>query len=53
MFQPFSTTKAKGTGPGLPVSRQIMKRLGGNPDMSDRPQGGTRRTIRLPQQMRA
>jgi two-component system sensor histidine kinase HydH len=51
MFQPFSTTKTKGTGLGLPVSRQIMERLGGSLNLSDRPEGGARCTLRLPPQV--
>jgi signal transduction histidine kinase len=48
LFQPFATTKAKGTGLGLPISRQIVERLGGALDLSSRPEGGARCTLRLP-----
>jgi signal transduction histidine kinase len=48
LFQPFATTKAKGTGLGLPISRQIVERLGGTLDLSSRPEGGARCTLRLP-----
>ncbi len=50
LFQPFATTKTKGTGLGLSISRQIVERLGGTMDLADRPDGGTRCTIRLPLQ---
>ncbi len=50
LFQPFATTKTKGTGLGLPISRQIVERLGGTIDLADRPDGGARCTIRLPLQ---
>jgi signal transduction histidine kinase len=50
LFQPFATTKTKGTGLGLPISRQIVERLGGTMDLADRPDGGARCTIRLPLQ---
>jgi signal transduction histidine kinase len=50
LFQPFATTKAKGTGLGLPISRQIAERLGGTLDLADRPEGGARCTLTLPLQ---
>ena len=48
LFQPFATTKTKGTGLGLPISRQIAVRLGGTLDLANRPEGGARCTLRLP-----
>jgi signal transduction histidine kinase len=48
LFQPFATTKAKGTGLGLPISLQIAERLGGTLNLADRPGGGARSTLRLP-----
>ncbi len=48
LFQPFTTTKAKGTGLGLPISRQIAQRLGGTLDLTNRPEGGARCTLTLP-----
>jgi signal transduction histidine kinase len=50
LFQPFATTKTKGTGLGLPISRQIVERLGGTMDLAERPEGGALCTIRLPLQ---
>ncbi len=47
-FEPFVTTKAQGTGLGLPVSRLIVKRLGGSIDLQNLPHGGARCSIRLP-----
>ena len=48
LFQPFATTKTKGTGLGLPISRQIAERLGGSLQLAGRPEGGARCTLRLP-----
>jgi signal transduction histidine kinase len=48
LFQPFATTKTKGTGLGLPISRQIAERLGGSLQLANRPEGGARCTLSLP-----
>ena len=48
LFQPFATTKTKGTGLGLPISRRIAERLGGSLQLAGRPEGGARCTLRLP-----
>ncbi len=46
LFQPFVTTKTRGTGLGLPVSRQIVERLGGTIDIRNRePRGAVCRII--------
>jgi signal transduction histidine kinase len=50
LFQPFITTKARGTGLGLAVSRQIVEGLQGNLTLENNPQGGARCSIRLPLQ---
>lgn len=50
LFRPFVTTKARGTGLGLAVSRRIMESLGGSLSLENRPQGGARCIIRLPLQ---
>jgi signal transduction histidine kinase len=50
LFQPFVTTKVRGTGLGLAVSRQIMERLHGSLTLENNPQGGARCSIRLPLQ---
>lgn len=48
LFQPFRTTKTQGSGLGLAVSRQILERLQGRIELSNRPEGGTRCRIELP-----
>jgi signal transduction histidine kinase len=48
LFQPFVTTKTRGTGLGLPVSRQIVERLGGTINIRNgKPRGAVCR-ITLP-----
>jgi signal transduction histidine kinase len=48
VFQPFVTTKAKGTGLGLAVSARIVNSHGGSIDVRPDPAGGTCVSIRLP-----
>ena len=48
LFRPFVTTKARGTGLGLAVSRQIVESLGGSLHLENLPQGGARCSITLP-----
>ena len=50
IYEYFFTTKppGKGTGLGLPISRNIIKNLGGNLSFKSKPGEGTTFTIRLP-----
>jgi two-component system sensor histidine kinase HydH len=48
VFEPFFTTRPRGTGLGLAVARQIVEAHGGQIAVTDRPGGGARFTIRLP-----
>jgi two-component system, NtrC family, sensor histidine kinase HydH len=48
LLQPFVTTKARGTGLGLAVSKQIIESLGGSLNLENLPQGGARCSIVLP-----
>ena len=48
LFQPFVTTKARGTGLGLAVSKQIVESLGGSLNLENLPQGGARCSIMIP-----
>jgi signal transduction histidine kinase len=48
LFQPFVTTKARGTGLGLAVSKQIVEKLGGSLKLENLRQGGARCSIELP-----
>jgi signal transduction histidine kinase len=48
LFQPFMTTKPRGMGLGLAVSRKILDNLGGTIRLDDNPLAGTRCFIQLP-----
>jgi signal transduction histidine kinase len=48
VFQPYFTTKKKGTGLGLFVSRKLVGDHGGAIDFTSRPGGGTTFRVRLP-----
>jgi signal transduction histidine kinase len=48
LFQPFVTTKSRGTGLGLAVSKQIVESLGGSLNLKNLPHGGARCSIMLP-----
>jgi signal transduction histidine kinase len=50
LFEPFFTTKPGGTGLGLAVAYQWVRRHGGSVQASDAPGGGTVFTVRLPRQ---
>ncbi len=52
LFEPFVTTRVKGTGLGLAVSRQIIESLGGTISLGNIPSGGARCTICLPEVLR-
>jgi two-component system sensor histidine kinase HydH len=49
LFEPFRTTKAFGTGLGLSITKKLVVALGGSLSVSNRPGGGARAEIRLPQ----
>jgi len=48
IFDPFYTTKQRGTGLGLAVTRSIVEAHGGTIRCEERPAGGTRFIIELP-----
>ena len=48
LFEPFFTTKPTGTGLGLAVVYQWVRRHGGEVNADDAPGGGTAFTVRLP-----
>ncbi len=52
VFEPLFTTKAKGTGLGLPICRQILERHGGSLELLNPTEGGARFEIRLPRRTR-
>jgi signal transduction histidine kinase len=49
VFDPFFTTKREGSGLGLPISFQIVRRHGGELSLTPAPGGGTVATVILPQ----
>jgi signal transduction histidine kinase len=49
LFQPFFTTRTKGTGLGLPVSRRIARLHGGDLLAANHPDGGAVFTITIPE----
>jgi two-component system sensor histidine kinase HydH len=48
LFRPFHTTKANGSGLGLPTVRKIVAAHGGSIDVQSEPGHGSKFTIRLP-----
>jgi two-component system sensor histidine kinase HydH len=53
IFEPFHTTKTRGTGLGLAVSRRIVELHGGHIEVADAPDGGAVFEVRLPRNERA
>jgi signal transduction histidine kinase len=48
IFQPFVTTRARGTGLGLAVVQKIIVMHNGRVNVQPEPSGGTRFTVSLP-----
>ncbi len=48
IFEPYVTTKARGTGLGLPIVKKIVEEHHGSIEISNAPEGGARIDIRLP-----
>jgi signal transduction histidine kinase len=48
LFQPFFTTKPKGTGFGLAITKQLIYQHGGSISIENRPEGGSRCFVTLP-----
>ncbi len=48
MFEPYVSTKARGSGLGLSLVRDVAIQHGGSVSLEDREQGGARATLRLP-----
>jgi PAS domain S-box-containing protein len=49
LFQPFFTTKARGTGLGLPIAKRLVDLHGGAITVRCPPEGGTEVTVQLPE----
>lgn len=47
-FEPFATTKARGTGLGLAVARRIVEQHGGTITARNRPEGGAEIRLEIP-----
>ena len=48
VFEPLFTTKAQGTGLGLPICRSILNQLGGGISLESEPGKGAAFTVKLP-----
>lgn len=47
VFEPLYSTRAFGSGLGLPITRRIVEEAGGAPGIASEPGRGTRVTLRL------
>jgi two-component system nitrogen regulation sensor histidine kinase NtrY len=52
LFEPYVTTRAKGTGLGLPIVKKIIEEHGGTLVLEDAEGRGARAVIRLPTKAR-
>ncbi|MFI3295109.1 MAG: ATP-binding protein, partial [Rikenellaceae bacterium] len=52
LFEPNFTTKGDGSGLGLPISKEIVERWGGEITYANRPSGGTIFVVRFPSCLR-
>jgi nitrogen fixation/metabolism regulation signal transduction histidine kinase len=48
IFEPYVTTKSRGTGLGLPIVKKIIEEHSGSIEINNAPAGGARIDIRLP-----
>ncbi len=48
LFEPYLTTKSKGTGLGLALSRRVVEQHGGTISIAGRTAGGTEATVKFP-----
>ena len=48
VFEPYMTTKVKGTGLGLPIVKKIVEEHGGKITIENRTTGGTQVNVSLP-----
>jgi PAS domain S-box-containing protein len=48
IFEPYMTTKSKGTGLGLPIVKKIVEEHGGKITIENKPSGGTQVKVSLP-----
>jgi signal transduction histidine kinase len=48
VFEPFFTTRHRGTGLGLPTAKRVIEAHGGDISLGDAPGGGAAVRIRLP-----
>jgi two-component system, NtrC family, sensor histidine kinase HydH len=53
IWDPFFTTKEKGTGLGLGIVKKLIELHGGDLNIENRPGGGARVTVKLPAKIEA